>query len=56
MTPQERRKTIYAKSPLTGHFYRVERWEDKGDGKIQAKEKTKVDREEVPDDWLQRLE
>jgi len=46
----------YAKSPLTDAYYRVTAWVDHGDGKIQAKEKEEVEREEVPDDWLDALD
>lgn len=46
----------YAKSPLTGNYYRVTEWVDHGDGKIQAKDKELVDREDVPDDWLEVLD
>jgi len=46
----------YAKSPLTGNYYRVTKWIDKGDGKIQSREKEQVDREDVPEKWLEVLE
>ncbi|RLM53170.1 hypothetical protein DVK02_14870 [Halobellus sp. Atlit-31R] len=46
----------YAKSPATGCYYRVTRWVDHGDGKIEARQKHEVDREEVPQHWLDVLE
>lgn len=42
----------YAYSLLTDTWYRVSEWEDLGDGKIQAKGKVEVPREEVPQEWL----
>jgi len=38
----------YAKSPITGEWYRVTKWEDRGDGQIRALEKEPVDESEVP--------
>lgn len=46
----------YAKSPLTGNYYRVTKWKDLGGGKIQAQQKEQVDREDVPDEWLEVLD
>jgi hypothetical protein len=46
----------YAKSPLTGNFYRVTAWVDRGDGKITAVTKEEVERTEVPDEWLEGIE
>jgi hypothetical protein len=46
----------YAKSPLTGTYYRVTEWEDRGDGKIVAEQKHEVDRDEVPEVWLAALD
>lgn len=46
----------YAKSPMTGNYYRVREWDDLGDGKIKAREKEKVDREDVPGEWLEVLD
>lgn len=46
----------YAKSPMTGNYYRVTKWLDKGDGKIQARQKEPVDREDVPEEWLEVLD
>jgi len=46
----------YAKSPLTGSWYRVSEWEDRGGGKILAKSKEEVSRDEVPQEWIERIE
>jgi len=46
----------YAKSPTTGNYYRVTEWVDHGDGKITAREKHEVDRDEVPQVWLDQLD
>lgn len=46
----------YAKSPMTGTYYRVTAWVDHGDGKIQAREKHEVDKDEVPQVWLEEIE
>lgn len=46
----------YAKSPMTGNYYRVTKWVDKGDGKIQARQKFEVDRKDVPNEWLEALD
>ena len=46
----------YAKSPLTGKYYRVTSWVDLGDGKIQSREKEEVDRSEVPEEWLEAID
>ena len=45
----------YAKSPMTGNYYRVTAWVDHGDGKIQAREKYEVDKSEVPQVWLEEI-
>lgn len=42
----------YGYSQMTDTWYRVTDWEYAGDGKIVAKSKTKVPKEEVPADWL----
>lgn len=44
----------YAYSELTNTWYRVMKWEwvDKENGKLVAKEKTEVDKSEVPKAWL----
>lgn len=47
---------VYAKSPLTGEYYRVSDYDDLGDGKIVCHEKEVVDRDEVPDRWLEALD
>jgi hypothetical protein len=46
----------YAKSPLTGNWYRVTEWEKRGDGKIVAEKKEEVDRSDVPDEWVEATE
>lgn len=46
----------YAKSPMTGTYYRVTAWVDHGDGKIQAREKHEVGKDEVPQVWLEEIE
>lgn len=43
----------YGYSRLTGRWYRVTDWEDLGDGKIVAKSKEEVPREEVPEAFLE---
>jgi len=48
---------VYSKSPLTGKWYRVTDWDEAGEnGKIVAKSKEEVDREEVPDHWIKAIE
>jgi len=47
---------VYARSPLTGNWYRLDEYEDLGDGKFRAKEKTEIDREDVPQQWLDATE
>lgn len=43
---------VYARSPVTGNWYRVTDYEKAGeDGRIVANEKEEVPREEVPEDW-----
>jgi hypothetical protein len=46
----------YAKSPITGNYYRVTKWIDLGDGKIKARDKHEVDRDEVPQVWLDAID
>lgn len=46
----------YAKSPLDGSIYRVTKWIDDGDGKIRAREKELVDRDDVPGGVLAQLD
>jgi len=41
---------------MTGTYYRVTAWVDHGDGKIQAREKHEVDKDEVPQVWLEEIE
>ena len=45
-------ESIYAYSKLTGTWYEVFEYEDKGDGKIVAESKREVDREDVPQEYL----
>ena len=48
---------VYAKSPLTGQWYRVTEWHEAGPGgKIVSNSKEEVDREEVPDEWVKAVE
>lgn len=46
---------IYAHSSTTGAYYRVTEWEDLGGGKIQARSKEQVEKEDVPDEWLEAI-
>jgi len=46
----------YAKSPVTGNWYRVTEWEDRGDGKIVAEQKQQVDKDDVPEEWVAATE
>lgn len=46
----------YAYSGLTDTWYRVTEWDDLGDGQIRAREKEQVDRDEVPQRWLDATE
>jgi ribosomal protein L37E len=46
----------YARSPLTGKWYRVSDWDELEDGKIVAKSKEEVDREDVPEHWAEAIE
>ena len=48
-------RSIIAKSPVTGEWYRVTRWEDVGDGKVRALEKETIDESEVPEPVRERL-
>jgi hypothetical protein len=43
----------YAYSRMTDTWYIVHEWEDVGDGKIRAKSKEPVDRENVPQEWIE---
>lgn len=36
----------YCRSPMTGHWYRVTRWVDLGEGRIKA-----INKELMPEDW-----
>lgn len=42
----------YAYSQLTDQWYIVHEYEDLGDGRIVAKSKDPVDRDEVPQHWI----
>jgi hypothetical protein len=46
----------YAKSPITGNWYRVTEWEYRGDSKIVAERKEQVDKSEVPEEWVTATE
>jgi hypothetical protein len=46
----------YAKSPMTGNYYRVTKWERITDERIKSLEKEIVDRDEVPQEWLEVLD
>lgn len=46
----------YAYSELTNTWYRVTEYDDLGDGKIYAKSKERVGREDVPQPWLDAIE
>lgn len=41
----------YARSPVTGRYYRVTEWVSFGDGSIQAREKEEVEADDVPERW-----
>lgn len=43
----------YGYSRMTDTWYRVTEWEDLGDGKIKAKSKKRVPREDVPQEWIE---
>jgi len=43
----------YGYSRLTDTWYQVTDWKDLGDGKIRAKSKEKVRREDVPQKWIE---
>jgi len=43
----------YGYSKLTDTWYLLHDWEDLGDGKLRAKSKEEVPREEVPQEWLE---
>jgi len=45
----------YARSDLTGNWYRVTAWEELGDGKIVAHEKEEVEESEVPPIWREGI-
>jgi len=45
------RDFVYAKSPLTGTWYRVYEYERQDGGKLVAKQK-----EQVPDEWIEATE
>lgn len=46
----------YAKSPLTGNWYLVTKWEERPDlekGRIVARQKEEVDESEVPEEYIE---
>jgi len=47
---------IYAYSRLTDTYYRVTEYDDLGGGQIRAQSKEKIEREAVPEAWLEALE
>jgi len=53
MSEQEER---YGYSRLSDTWYRLDEYVELGGGKIQAKSKTKVPREEVPQEYLENTE
>lgn len=46
----------YGRGAVTGQWYRVTEYEDLGDGKLIAKSKQEVDRDEVPQHVLNATE
>lgn len=46
----------YAQSPVSGDYYRVTAWEDRGEGKIVSHHKEEVERSDVPEQWLEALD
>lgn len=47
---------VYARSPMTDTWYRVTDYEEAGPGgKIVAKSKEEVEREEVPEEWQKAI-
>jgi hypothetical protein len=52
----EERGAVLAVSPLTGHVYAVDEYEDGGDGgKIVAEQKRTLERDEYPVDVVHEL-
>jgi hypothetical protein len=47
---------LYARSPITGEYYKLYEWDHRGGGKVIAEAKEPVERGEVPEFWLPRLE
>jgi len=45
----------YARSPITGTYYRVTAWVEYGGRKIRAVNKEEVAKEDVPEEWLEKL-
>jgi len=39
----------YGRSPMTGNWYRMSRWEDRGDGHVRAIQKEEIDESEAPE-------
>lgn len=46
----------YGYSRMTDTWYRVYAWKNLGDGKIQAKSKEEVSRDDVPQRWLDAVD
>lgn len=46
----------YAKSELTGNYYRVHAWVEHEGDKITALDKERVERNNVPKEWLEELD
>lgn len=51
-----REPVIYARSPMTEQYYKVFEWDYAGEGRYVAQDKTAVERSEVPEFWLERLD
>lgn len=46
----------YGYSEMTDTWYRVDDWEDLGDGEILATSKEEVPKEEVPQEWIDAVQ
>lgn len=47
---------IFGYSDITDSWYRVTEWVGLGEGKIQARSKERVDSDDVPQEWLDRVD